>query len=101
MAFVAVGSSADVSDGQIGAWEVEGQQVAVARVGGQLYAFSDTCTHRGCSLSTGELDGTEIECECHGSVFSIETGQVVNPPATEPIATFASREEEGRIEVEV
>ena len=101
MAFVAVGSSAEVSEGGMGAYEVEGQQVAVARVDGRLYAFSDTCTHRGCSLSTGELDGTELECECHGSVFSIETGQVLNPPATEPIATFPSREEEGRIEIEV
>ncbi|HEY7477326.1 MAG TPA: non-heme iron oxygenase ferredoxin subunit [Actinomycetota bacterium] len=101
MTFVNVAASDQVAEGQIGAWEVEGQQVAVARVGGRVFAFSDICTHRGCTLSTGELDGTEIECECHGSVFSIETGAVVNPPATDPIATFSAREADGRIEVEV
>jgi len=99
--FVAVGSSGDVAEGQMNAYEVDGQQVAVARVEGRLHAFSDICTHRGCTLSTGELDGIEIECECHGSVFSIETGEVMNPPATEPIATFPAREDDGRIEVEV
>ncbi len=98
---VTVGSSGDVAEGQVNAYEVEGQQVAVARVDGRLFAFSDICTHRGCTLSPGELDGTAIECECHGSVFSIETGEVLNPPATEPIPTFAAREEDGHIEVEV
>jgi nitrite reductase/ring-hydroxylating ferredoxin subunit len=26
-----------------------------------------------------------IRCECHGSVFSIEDGSAVNPPATAPL----------------
>jgi 3-phenylpropionate/trans-cinnamate dioxygenase ferredoxin subunit len=99
--FVSVAGSADVAEGDIGAFEVGGTQVAVARVEGELFAFADTCTHRGCSLSTGELDGHSIECECHGSVFSIRTGEVENPPATEPIDTYAVREEDGRIQVEV
>jgi nitrite reductase/ring-hydroxylating ferredoxin subunit len=28
-------------------------------------------------------------CPCHGSVFDLETGDVANPPATEPIDTYA------------
>ena len=55
-----------------------GAEIAVARVGGTLYAFSDICTHRRCNLANGgEIDGTSIECECHGSVFSMETGEVL------------------------
>ena len=99
--FVTVGPGDEIDDGGVMAYEVEGRQIAVARVGGTLYAFMDICTHRQCTLSPGELDGTEIECECHGSVFDIATGAVVNGPATEPIATFDVREEDGNVQVSV
>jgi nitrite reductase/ring-hydroxylating ferredoxin subunit len=34
-------------------------------------------------------------------MFSIETGEVLNGPATEPIVTYPVREEDGQIQVEV
>jgi nitrite reductase/ring-hydroxylating ferredoxin subunit len=99
--FVTVARSDEVAEGEATAYVVGDEEVAVARVDGDLFAFSDICTHRGCNLSTGgEIDGTTIECECHGSVFSMETGEVLSPPATEPIATFAIREVDGQIQVE-
>jgi 3-phenylpropionate/trans-cinnamate dioxygenase ferredoxin subunit len=99
--FVAVGSSADVGEGEAKAFPVGGVEIAVARVDGALYAFSDICTHRGCNLSSGgEIQGTTIECECHGSTFSMTDGSVVSPPATEPLATYPAREVDDRIEIE-
>jgi nitrite reductase/ring-hydroxylating ferredoxin subunit len=99
--FESVGSANEVREGSATAFEVGGQQVAVARVSGVLYAFSDICSHRGCSLSTdGEIDGTEIQCGCHGSVFSIETGAVQEGPAEVPVQTFGVREQEGQIQIE-
>ncbi|HEY8018426.1 MAG TPA: non-heme iron oxygenase ferredoxin subunit [Actinomycetota bacterium] len=99
--YVTVASSADVTEGQAVAFPVGGEEIAIARVGGALYAFSDICTHRGCNLASGgEIDGTTIECECHGSVFSMETGAVVHPPADEPLATFPVQEVDGEIQVE-
>jgi 3-phenylpropionate/trans-cinnamate dioxygenase ferredoxin component len=101
MAFQAVGPSADLGEGEVQAYDVGGAEIAVARVGGTLYAFSDICTHRRCNLANGgEIDGTSIECECHGSVFSMATGEVLASPATEPIATYQVRETEGQIEVD-
>ncbi len=98
---VTVGSSDQVGEGEATAFAVGGQEVAVARMGGALYAFSDICTHRGCNLANGgEIEGTTITCECHGSVFSMETGAVVTPPATESIATFPVQEVDGQIQVE-
>ena len=98
--FVTVGRSDEVEEGQAASFAVKDDEVAVARVDGDLYAFSDICTHRGCNLASGgEIDGLTIECECHGSVFNMETGEVVSPPATEPIATFQVREAEGDIQV--
>ncbi len=100
--FLAVGSAGEVEEGQAKAFEVGDAVVAVARVGGTLYAFSDVCTHRGCNLSQGgEIDGTTIECECHGSAFEMTDGSVVSGPATEPLAVFGVREEGGELQVEV
>lgn len=99
--FTTAGASDGVGEGEAKAFEVGGEAVAVARVGGSLYAFADVCSHRRCTLATGELHGLSILCECHGSVFSIETGAVENPPATEPIAIYAVREQDGQIQVEV
>jgi Rieske Fe-S protein len=55
---------------------------------GQFRAFSATCTHRGCTL-TSVSDGT-INCPCHGGRFSIRNGSVVQagdgiPTATRPL----------------
>jgi len=100
--FVSVGAADAVQEGSANAFEVAGAEIAVARVAGALYAFSDICTHRGCNLSTeGEIDGTEIQCGCHGSVFSMQTGEVIEGPAEEPVRTFGVREQDGQIQVEV
>jgi len=40
---------------------------------GEFKAFSAICTHQGC-LVASVSDGT-INCDCHGSKFSIETGE--------------------------
>jgi 3-phenylpropionate/trans-cinnamate dioxygenase ferredoxin subunit len=100
--FVTVGDADEVPEGEAKAFDVSGAEIAVARVDGQLYAFSDICTHRHCNLAMGgEIDGTTIECECHGSQFEMKTGEVVNPPATEPLETYEAREVDGHIQVGV
>jgi nitrite reductase/ring-hydroxylating ferredoxin subunit len=98
--FTTVGRAEEVAEGQVKAFEIAGKLVAVTRIEGALYAFGDTCTHRGCSLATGEVIGTEIECECHGSVFDMTTGAVVEGPAEEPEPTFLVRDEGGELQIE-
>jgi 3-phenylpropionate/trans-cinnamate dioxygenase ferredoxin component len=98
--FVTVGDSSEVPEGEVKAFDVNGAEIAVVRVEGELFAFSDICTHRHCNLSSGgEIDDHTIECECHGSVFDIRTGAVVNPPAEDPLATYEAREVDGQIQV--
>ena len=99
---ITVGGSDEVAEGAAKAFEVSGAEIAVARSDGRLYAFSDICTHRRCNLSMGgEIDGDEIQCECHGSVFSMATGEVIEGPAPEPIETYAVKEQDGLIVLEV
>jgi 3-phenylpropionate/trans-cinnamate dioxygenase ferredoxin subunit len=97
-----VAASSEVLEGEAKGFAVDGVEIGVARAQGTVYAFSDICTHRRCNLTAGgELEGTTIECECHGSLFSIVTGEVEGPPATEPIATYPAHEADGRIQVEL
>jgi len=97
--FDAVGPSEDVDEGEMKVYQVKSEDVGVARVGGRLFAFSDTCTHQGCTMNPDDLDENELTCECHGSVYDVTTGAVLNGPATEAIATFEVREEGGDIHV--
>ena len=100
--YITIGKAAEVEEGDAAAFDVEGIQVAVARVEGELYAFGDICTHQGCTLMPGgELDGTELTCGCHGSMFSIKTGEVLDGPATQPIEVYPAREVDGDIQIEV
>ena len=99
--FVTVGSAADIPEGDMKVFEVGDAPILVARVDGSLYAFSDICTHQGCNLNQGELERTEIECECHGSVFDITTGEVVSPPAQRPLPVYPVRDEGGSLQIQV
>ena len=82
---VRVGNSKDVLAGQMRVFDVAGTRVNVASAGGHLYAFDDTCTHTGCSLARGTLDGTTVTCACHGSQFDVTSGAVLRGPAGRPV----------------
>ena len=82
---VKVGSANDIAEGKMHVFEIDGTKVSVTKAGGDLHAFDDTCTHRGCSLGAGELDGTTVTCPCHGSQFDVTSGAVIRGPATRPV----------------
>lgn len=68
--------------------EVDGVAVCVARIGDEVFAVEDACTHSEASLSEGEITGTKIECWLHGAEFDLRTGQALTPPATAALKTF-------------
>lgn len=74
-------STVPVGGGRILADE---QIVVTQPTEGEFRAFSAVCTHQGCPVSSVS-DGT-INCPCHGSMFSIEDGTVVEGPASSPLA---------------
>jgi nitrite reductase/ring-hydroxylating ferredoxin subunit len=73
--------------------------VFLLRHGDDVHAMHDRCSHRGCSLSDGEIDGHVITCACHGSQFDVRDGSVLRGPATAEQPVFDARTADGRIEV--
>ena len=59
---------------------VEGLPIAIANVGGEVYAFGDACRHEGGPLSSGILTDEVVTCPWHGWAYNIRTGKSVIPP---------------------
>jgi nitrite reductase/ring-hydroxylating ferredoxin subunit len=89
----------DLGTRELAAFDMAGNRIAIARTGDAFYAFGDTCTHEGCSLADGELEGTTVTCPCHGSQFNVTTGEVLRGPAREPVRSYPVRLEENAIRV--
>lgn len=81
---------ADVPDGGALRCDVEDLRVAVVRIGDQLYAVGDRCSHANYSLSEGLVDPERatLECPKHGSCFSLATGEPDSLPATKPVPVY-------------
>ena len=82
---IRIGTRGDVADGAMRVFDVDGTPVNVTNTGGEFYAFDDTCTHMGCSLARGHLEGTTVTCACHGSQFDVTSGAVLRGPAQRPV----------------
>jgi 3-phenylpropionate/trans-cinnamate dioxygenase ferredoxin subunit len=69
--------------------EKDGKSICVARVGEEVFAIADTCTHSDASLSEGDVTGFKIECWLHGAEFDLRTGEALTLPANIPLETYA------------
>jgi nitrite reductase (NADH) small subunit len=81
MAFVRTVKVAELPAGTIRELQVEGKAVAVANVGGKIYAINNTCLHRGGPLGQGSLEGKVVTCPWHGWQYDVTNGKVVQNPA--------------------
>jgi 3-phenylpropionate/trans-cinnamate dioxygenase ferredoxin component len=91
----------ELADGTVRGVDVDGVPVAVVRIGDEVYAVDDTCSHANVLLSGGDVwcDELEIECPKHGSMFSLVTGDAVTLPATQPIAVHQASVVDGDVVV--
>ena len=90
-AFVKVAQVGELSPGEMKYAEVGDDQVLLANVEGTIYACDNLCTHAFAPLAEGALDGEQVECPLHGSVFNVTTGEVIDPPADESLRVFQVR----------
>jgi nitrite reductase/ring-hydroxylating ferredoxin subunit len=81
---------ADLADGDLRGATAAGLVLVVARTGERYVTFETWCTHEECPLGDGWLEGEAIRCACHGSLFSLVDGAVLEGPALDPIAVAAA-----------
>ena len=81
--------------------DVNGHVLVIVRLGGQVYAFQEFCTHRFGPLSEGAFADGRVTCPWHRSCFEVKTGKVVEGPAKVDLKTYVVREGVGRIRVEI
>ena len=78
---------ASVTDVPAGSGVVKSGVVLTKDASGNIHAFSATCTHQGCTVSS--VTKGSINCPCHGSRFSATDGKVLQGPATRPLPAVA------------
>lgn len=81
--------------------EKNGQSICVARIGDEVFAIGDTCTHSDASLSEGDITGTRIECWLHGAEFDLRTGVALTLPAVEAVKSYPVRIVADSITIEI
>jgi Rieske Fe-S protein len=89
---VAAAADIPVGGGKVFA---EADLVITQPTAGKFVAFSATCTHQGCTVST--ITDDTVDCPCHGSSFALADGSVVKGPATSGLAEKEIRVSGGQI----
>ena len=101
--FVDLCSADEIKLGEARRFMLEVGPVCLVRCNDGFKAIFDVCSHEDFALSEGEveLDECLIECWKHGSMFSLNTGQPVSFPATQPVPVYEVVIEDGRVLVKV
>lgn len=67
---------------------INGEDLCLTRIGTEVFAISDMCTHSEASLSEGDVTDFKIECWLHGAEFDLRTGQALTLPANIAVKTY-------------
>ena len=75
---------------------VNGANIVVGRRHGQLFAFDNSCPHRGASLAKGEFNGDNIVCYMHRYEYNVFSGRLENKASWKKEETWVEQSEEWR-----
>lgn len=78
-----------------------GKDICVARVGNEVFAIEDNCSHQDAALSEGEQNGYKLECWLHSAEFDLRTGEALTPPAVQPVKTYQVSVDGNNVTVEI
>jgi ferredoxin-nitrite reductase len=70
----------DIPEGAAKMIRVKGEEMAVFKHNGKVYAIQNICPHEGGQLSQGWLEGGEVVCPLHGYKFHLKTGLCSTDP---------------------
>jgi 3-phenylpropionate/trans-cinnamate dioxygenase ferredoxin subunit len=80
---------------------VDDGALMLVKDGEQVFAIGNQCTHQGAALDRGvvKIAGSvrTVTCPAHGSMFNLDTGKPMRPPATKPVPVYDVKIEDGRV----
>ena len=80
--------------------EKDGESICVGRIGDEVFAIGDTCSHSDASLSEGDITDYKIECWLHGAEFDLRSGEALTPPAVMPVKKYSVRVDGDSVTIE-
>lgn len=96
-----VGSPDEFVEDEPHAVVAAGVKIAVFRVGEELFALHDLCTHENVPLSEGFVEDGCVECPLHQGLFDLRNGEARKEPCVEAVQTYPVRLLDGRVQVQV
>ncbi len=86
-----------LSDGGVRGILAEGIRIVLVRLGEEVFALQDQCTHEEFPLSEGWIEDGVLCCAFHGAKFDPRTGAALSLPAYEALKTYQTAIVDGRI----
>jgi naphthalene 1,2-dioxygenase system ferredoxin subunit len=85
-----------IDDDVIGV-EVDGKDLAIYSIQGEVYVPDNICTHGLARLSDGFVEDGQIECPLHQGKFCIKTGKALCAPLEIDVQTYPGKVENGQV----
>lgn len=87
----------ELQEGQPVAVSLGSTEIGLFRVGDEVFAINNICTHGLARLTDGYQDGFTIECPLHQGVFDVRSGKCVAPPVDVDAAAYDVQVVDGSI----
>ena len=102
MTWLKIDTLSNLNEGEPVFHDFEYETAAIVRIGDDVFAFEDRCTHDDGPLADGTFDveNCEVMCPRHGARFNIKTGEALSMPAVEDVPTYATKIEDGVVYVQ-
>ena len=98
--FVKVANTADVPPGEGLLVEVQGREIGLFNVDGEIHAMDNICPHHGGPLVEGQLAGSVVACPWHAWTFDVTSGKCTFVEGAD-VERFVTRIENGEIFIAV
>ena len=89
----------EIAEGDVKIVDADGIMIAVFNLDGEYIAIEDVCPHDGSEIASGCVKKGILECPHHGATFNLRSGDVLTPPAYDPLEMMQVRLESGVVEV--
>lgn len=87
----AIARLSELADGTIKKVTLDKTEIVLVRSGDMVRAFGAKCPHAGAPLEQGAVCHGRLVCPWHKSVFKVEDGSLVEPPALDGLTCYPGR----------